>query len=138
MKAFVLDEDRLELVDSATDGSFADTIGHGDVGEGAIFAPVHHDHQEPVFQTEFGVASSGGQSFLEDLDHEGEGLFGDAGQSFEDVGFAVLEVKVVHASIMTPAPTPLCKRFNAPRLPHLRVVTKQVRYRDLYTPMPLA
>jgi len=112
VEAWVFDQDRFELLEGATDGGFADTIGHGDVSEGAIFSPVHQDHQEPIFQTELGVTSSGGQSFLEHLDHEGEGFLGDASQAFEDVRFAVLEVKIVHASTMAQTRTELCKRSN--------------------------
>ena len=51
VKAFVLQEQGLELLDRAPDGCFADAVGAADVFLSAVFAPVHQDHEQAVFDT---------------------------------------------------------------------------------------
>lgn len=101
MEAFVLYQDVLELTHRAADGRLVDAVGFADVFLGAVLAPVHQHHQEPVFQTRRWRVAQGGQVGLKHLHHQGEPLFGDAGEPFELVRGIVVKVSIEHDFTMT-------------------------------------
>ena len=86
METLVLDEDVLKLSDRAADGGFVHAVGFADVFLGAILAPVHQHHQQSIGQTMIGRFAKGRQALLEDLQHQREDVFGDAGKPLELLG----------------------------------------------------
>jgi len=54
----------LDRADGAADGGLAQAIGLSDVSIGAVLAPVHQRHQEPVFAAQLGRTAKGRQMFL--------------------------------------------------------------------------
>lgn len=64
---------RFDGVDGAADGRLVDAIRLGDVGLGAVFAPIYQRQQVPVLAAEFGSAPARRHVLLQSVAHVQEG-----------------------------------------------------------------
>ena len=90
METVVLDENILELFDLAADGGYADAISSGDVGLGAILAPIHQRHQQSIFQTLGWRPAKIAQTGSQHVGHHRKNVRRSARKAFEHFRFRVL------------------------------------------------
>ena len=75
---------------------------------GAVLAPVHQRHQQPIFSAKFGRSTKGGQMFLQSVAHGKKRGGDDAGQALELLRLEMLHISVKHVHSIRH----LCKRSN--------------------------
>ena len=98
----------LDDVDGAADGGLAEAIRLGDVGVGAVLAPVHERQQQSVLQAQFGDTPARRQVLLQRFAHVQEGRGAHPSQALERAFGLIFEVSEEH----TDSIQPLCKRSS--------------------------